>query len=103
VYAPDTVVFLNQMIEEYHNSKYMSIHTITEMDVRNVEVMFLDTMDINRFFEKLKLDLQPDFNLKLLHENIEKKTNCDFSVTSAIVRELAPSTMIYRNITLMHL
>jgi len=103
VYAPDTAVFVHQMIEEYHNGKYMSIHTITEMDVRNLEVLFLDTMDINSFFEKLKLDLQPDFNLKLQPKNIEKNTACDFSVTSAIVRELAPSTMIYRNITLMYL
>jgi len=103
VYAPDTEVFLNQLIEERQNRRYMSIHTITEMDVRNVEVLFLDTMDIDRFFEELKLDLQPDFNLTLVHENIEQKAACDFSVTSAILRELAPSTMIYRNITLMDL
>jgi len=103
VYAPDTEVFLNHFIEREHNGKYMYIHNLTEMDVRNVEVIFMDTMDINRCFEKLKLDLQPDFNLTLLYNNIEKNTKCDFSVTSAIVRELAPSTMIYRNIALMDL
>jgi len=101
-YAADTEVFLNEWIEK-HNYKYMSIYNITEMDVRNAQVLFLDTMDINGFVEKLKFEVQEYFNLTLVYINIEYATSCDFRLTSDIVRELAPSSIIYRNITTMEL
>jgi len=102
-YAADTEVFLNEWIEKKHNQKYLSIYNITEMDVGNVQVLFLDTMDINEFVEKLKFEIQEYFNLTLVHINIEHATRCDFRFTSAVVRELGPSSIIYRNITTMDL
>merc|ERR1719320_666958 len=58
------------------------------MDVRNAQVLFLDTMDINGFVEKLKFEIQEYFNFTLVQKNREQAQRCDFSGTSAIVREL---------------
>jgi len=98
-YVPDTEATLNKQIK-VSNKIYTDISKIIEMDIQNVQVLLLDTVYINRMVETLGIDLQPDFNVTLRYRNIAITSPCDFGATSAVVKLLAPSVMIYHNISL---
>jgi len=95
-YAPDTKTTLQLKIEQA-NKQYLSASYFTEMNLKNVQVLTLDTKDLSGFLETPSL--QSDFNVTSMLQNPEKKTKCDFGITSSIIRELAPSIGVYRNLT----
>jgi len=98
-YDPETKPFLQKYIDEA-NEIYLSASSITENNFTNVQVLSLDTIYLDGFLKSLRT--QPGFKvISLAKKNIHKTDICDFGVTAGIIRELAPSLGVYRNLTIM--
>jgi hypothetical protein len=67
-----------------------------------VELLAIDAADVSRFFSQLKDALPERYHTALQHAhsaNLELTDRCSFGVSSAMIKGLALSTDIYRNLT----
>lgn len=96
-YAPDTEKEMKELIGRY-NDLYLSASSIMGMNVNDVQVLSLDTMDMNNFLETPSLG--EGFKISRMRENAGKSDICNFAITSEIIKELSISAEVYRNLTL---
>lgn len=99
--------FVNVTTRDLRESQYVTqnmVHHLNDNIIRNskekkksVEAFAIDTIDIDTFFAKL-LDEEDDE--VEIHYNTEKKSRCDFRVSSSMMKLHTEATLIYRNLTI---
>lgn len=91
------------MLKEYialTNEMYLSVLSITQVNLNNVKVMALDILELSEFLNALNLEPSfTHFDTSSIVKNPEETQSCNFCITSEIMRELAPSMGVYRDLT----
>jgi len=90
----------NKVLKAFINSAnkmYLSISSITQMNLNRVQVLLMDTMELSEFLNALSLELP--FRPSRITRNTERTDRCNFCITSKIIKELAPSIGVYQNLT----
>jgi hypothetical protein len=100
----DFVNITNTDYQELYNHVLHSDYLTTFSSENHVKLLVIDTPDVNRFFSQLQDILPPSYS-NLLDSaesesfNSENKARCSFGMTSSMIKGLAVSTDIYRNLT----
>ena len=83
------------------NLLYEGIALVSRMVIGGVQVLTIDTVDVDNFFTRLRSALSPRWEVSTSGvRNTESLSLCNFGMTSDIFRALTPSETIYRNLTL---
>lgn len=80
---------------------YAGVEFVTKLRLDNVRVVSIDMLDINSFFDRLRVKLKPS-GLDVPEtpwRNPERKSVCSFSMPSEMMKLLAPAQSVYRNLT----
>jgi len=94
-YAEDNQAFFDRLIEQT-NHLYLSTANITEMNLNNVQVLYLDIMDLDRFFETPSL--RPEFDAIKIKWKYFKTETCNFGLKVEFIKNLSVSSEIYRKL-----
>jgi hypothetical protein len=95
-YAPDTQDLFKELISG-QNNLYLSASHITDMNLTNVQVLSLNTLDMRTFWRTLRD--RPGFKVSALARNYAKIVFCDFGITHEVIKELRASVEVYRNLS----
>jgi len=80
------------------NYLYLSQRYITKMNLKNVQVLLLDTMDLNRFLESQWL--RSKFKVTTMKRNKGEIHRCSLGITYELFQHLTPSLEAYRNLSI---
>jgi len=81
---------------ENTNKAFLSVSSITQMNLNEVQVLLLDTYELSEFLKAQNFEQSIKATLK---KNRGQTQICDFCVTSDIIKELAPSIGVYTTLT----
>lgn len=85
----------------FFNQEYKELLEVTNIRFDNATVLSIDSTDLTLLYEKLsEATNHGAFRRSSLRANKEKKGRCNFGLKSEMLKGLAPSSDVYRNLTL---
>ena len=84
----------------HFNNEYKELQEVITANIDNTSVLSVDSVDLTPLYERLFAATNHTAFKRFRKANREETKRCDFGVTSEMLRRLAPSSEIYRNLTM---
>lgn len=97
-YEKDVKFWDDQVI--HFNQEYKELLDVTTAKIPNASVLSVDSVDLTSLYDKLFAATNHEAFQLPKRTNAEATTRCNFGFKSEMFRALAPSSEVYRNLTL---
>lgn len=92
--------FWNTHIIQHFNQEYDELQKVTTAEIVNASVLSVDMVDLSLLYDKLYAAIRHEAFSLPQTTNTEATQRCNFGFKSEMFRGLAPSSDVYRNLTL---
>lgn len=91
--------FWEELIQHF-NKEHEELYKVTTAKIDNASVLSVDMVDLSSLYDKLFAGTHHEAFRMPQTTNIETTQRCNFGFKSEMFRGLAPSSEVYRNLTL---